>query len=124
MIRITREWNIIHSDKTLEYGDISRPGGVNTPDHHTHNIGMAWDMRLFRKDNALIGTKLNSATSDHAQFDRESTWNFIRLARSLYPETTVYFNDTKTIAEFKGLVEHRGGHWDHLHIMPFTKGRE
>ena len=83
-------------------------------------------MRILRKDKAHLNLALNASTSDHPQYDREATKKFIRLARRLYSETTIYFNDKKLINddEFKGIVTHSADHWDHLHVMPFRKGRE
>ena len=127
-ITIAREYNARNPGKPLQYGDFSRSGGINTPDHSTHNVGMAWDMRPLRKSNAVTPLELNHKTFDHPDYDRAATKEFMRLARRIYPETTFYFND-KYIwndAEFKvgGIVQERGGHWDHLHVMPFLKGRE
>jgi len=88
---IAREYS--SSGKSLQYGDFSRPGGINTPDHGTHNVGMAWDMRPLRKSNAVTPLKLNEKTFDHPDYDREATKNFIRMVRRLFPEATFYFND-------------------------------
>ena len=83
-------------------------------------------MRIPRKDKALLAMALDSSTSEHPQYDREATKKFIRLARSIYSETTIYFNDKKILseAEFKGIVEAKPKHWDHLHVMPYRKGKE
>lgn len=99
VIRIAQEWKNLYSDKKLQIGDLSRPGGLNTSEHDTHNVGMAWDMRIPRKDNALVGMALNASTSDHPQYDREATKKFIRLARGIYSETTIYFNDKNILNE-------------------------
>ncbi len=50
MIEIAKKWNSKYPNTLLEYGDISRPGGVDTPDHATHQDGRAFDMRLLRND--------------------------------------------------------------------------
>lgn len=125
-IIIAREHGTMNSGKPLQYGDFSRPGGINTPDHSTHNVGMAWDMRPLRKSNAVTPLELSRKTFDHPDYDREATKNFIRMVRRLYPEATFYFNDKKIHEdiEFSKFVENKPGHWDHLHVMPFLKGRE
>lgn len=43
MIKMAELWHSRHSDRLLQYGDISRPGGINTPDHGTH-----YDRQGFR----------------------------------------------------------------------------
>ncbi len=126
MIRVAREWYAKYPGTLLQYGDVSLPGGIDTSQHGTHNIGMAWDMRILSKSNARRPLRLSPATSDHPDYNRVATKEFIRLTRHLYSETTVFFNDSKIRKdiEFKKIVEYRKGHWDHLHVMPFRKGRE
>lgn len=120
MVRIAKEWNALHPDRLLQYGDISRPGGINTPDHGTHMTGKAFDMRLLRNDSKLLGLTYN----DNA-YHRDYTKEFILLAVKLYPGTTVYFNDSvlHKDPQTRTLVAPSGGHDDHLHIM-FPGGRE
>lgn len=83
-------------------------------------------MRILRKDKALMGMTISSDPKKNSQYDVEATREFIRLCRSLYPETTLYFNDPviRGETEFEGIVEYSAKHWDHMHVMPFIGGRE
>ena len=83
-------------------------------------------MRILRKDKAMLGLTISANEPASSQYDREANREFIRLVRSLYPEATVYFNDPviRFEDEFKGMVTDQPGHWNHLHVMPFLKGRE
>lgn len=121
MIRIAREWNALHPDRLLQYGDISRPGGINTPDHGTHNTGKAFDMRPLRND-AQLG---NVPTPNDSSYHRDLTKEFILLVRKLYPINEFYYNDKQIYndAEFKGFVSRSDGHDNHLHVM-FPGGKE
>lgn len=124
MIEIAKKWHSRYPKKLLQYGDVSRPGGIDTPDHGTHNVGMAWDMRIPRKDNSLLPMTIDSKGYNR-QYDRSATRSFIKLCRALYPETSFYFNDPVLIKEFgRQIVDFRDKHSDHLHVMPFRKGRE
>lgn len=116
MISIAAEW-IADSSHTrnLEYGDVSRPGGVNTPDHATHNNGKAFDIRPMRKS--------GSGGFDYTQtsiYDQSLTKDFILLIVRLYPGTTFYFNDSAlntTDRATRDYVSPSGGHNNHLHVM-------
>lgn len=123
MIRIAQVWiaDPKHT-RDLEYGDVSRPGGINTPDHSTHKTGKAFDVRLQRKDNSTGGFSYTQTGT----YNRELTKEFILLVVQLYPGTTVLFND-KTLhtddKETNNLVNPSDGHNDHLHMM-FPGGKE
>lgn len=114
VMKIGIEWNVLHPEQPLQIGDISRPGGVNTPDHGTHNNGKIFDMRPLQKTYAPNGLTWNSAN-----YSSELTKDFIRLAIKSVPGTTVYFNDKNihTDKEFNKIVSQMGGHDDHLHVM-------
>ncbi len=120
MIKLAGEWNSLHPDKLLQYGDISRPGGINTPDHGTHMNGKAFDMRLLRNDSQLLGLTYNDKA-----YHRDFTKEFILIAVKLFSGTTVYFNDSvlHKDSETRSYVSPMGGHDDHLHVM-FPGGKE
>ncbi|MGI8787729.1 MAG: hypothetical protein ACR2HG_08225 [Pyrinomonadaceae bacterium] len=117
MMRIAKEWNALHPDRLLQYGDISRPGGINTPDHGTHNNGKVFDVRPLRND-SQTGNAAKLTYGDPT-YDRNLTKEFILLVRKLYPGTKFYFNDKKIWEdrEFNSFVERRGGHDNHLHVI-------
>jgi len=124
MIHIAREWSAdsTNLNRKIQYGDISRPGGINTPDHGEHNTGKAFDIRLLRKDDLLEGLTWGQT----AVYSRELTKKFILLAVRLYPGTTVYFNDKALYQEdahTKNIVDPSPKHDDHLHVM-FPGGKE
>lgn len=119
MIHIAREWANLNTGRELQYGDISRPGGINTPDHKTHNNGRAFDIRPLRKD-SLTGKEGNLTYTMTGVYDQNLTKKFILLVVGLYPGTTFYFNDPQLDGvdkETKNLVRSMGGHNDHLHVM-------
>lgn len=123
MIKLASHWDSKHPNRKLQYGDISRPGGINTPDHGTHMTGKAFDMRLLRKDSATGGFTYKQ----NAIYDQTLTKEFILLTVSLNPGTTFYFNDpdihTKD-SRTKNIVDPSDAtHDNHLHVM-FPGGRE
>lgn len=126
MIAIAAAWAADPNHSKLQYGDISRAGGLKfskTAGHHTHKVGLAFDMRILRKDKAMLGLTISANEPVSSQYDREANREFINFVKNLYPETTVYFNDPVLIRELS-IVENRPGHWHHLHVMPYLKGRE
>lgn len=123
MIRIAALW-IAYPNHTLdlEYGDVSRPGGVNTPDHGTHMTGKAFDMRLLRKVKGIGGFDYFNKTA----YSPDLTKEFILFVANLYPGTEFYFNDPaieKQDPATEKLVHRSGGHDNHLHVM-FPGGKE
>lgn len=114
IIAIAKEWNKTHSDQPLQIGDISRPGGIDTPDHSGHVDGDEFDMRPLRKK---AGT--GPINYDSSNYSLDLTKEFIRLVRKLYPKTTFYFNDEDIYddKEFKDFVDYSKGHNDHIHVM-------
>lgn len=123
MIQIAKSWNALHPDRLLQYGDISRPGGINTPDHGTHRTGKAFDMRLFRKDAQAGGFEYTNS----GIYSRELTKKFILMVVGLHPGTTVFFNDAelhRIDRETSAIVDSSDkSHINHLHVM-FPGGRE
>lgn len=117
MINIAKEWRVSHADRLLQYGDISRPGGINTPDHGTHNNGKVFDVRPLRND-SQVGDSAKLTYND-SSYDLGLTKEFILLIRRLYPGTKFYFNDSKIYGnrEFSSFVTKMGGHDNHLHVI-------
>lgn len=127
MMRIAEQWAVLPLNKNpvrkLEYGDISRPGGINTPDHGTHMTGKAFDMRLIRKGESNgIGF-----TYKEGIYSQTLTKAFILMVIDLYSGTTFYFNDAELNdkdAATKNFVDPSDiSHDNHLHVM-FQGGRE
>jgi len=115
IIAIAREWNKTHADQPLQVGDISRPGGIDTPDHETHMDGKAFDLRPLRKKNGTGGFTYK----DTDTYSLDLTKEFIKLVRELYPTTTFYFNDKDIYdhKDFKAFVSQKSGHDNHIHVM-------
>ncbi len=115
IIAIGKEWYRLHKDQALQLGDISRPGGIDTPDHDTHMDGKAFDIRPIRKKDGTGGFKY----TDTAIYSPGLTKEFIRCVRLLYPKTTFYFNDKAIYddTEFKSSVSKKDGHDNHLHVI-------
>lgn len=117
MINIGVEWNKLHADRLIQYGDVSRPGGMDTPDHSTHMDGKAFDMRPLRND-ANVGSAGRVPTPSDPAYNRAYTKEFMLLVRKLYPGTTIYYNDStiNNDAAFS-FVTRMSHHDDHLHVM-------
>ncbi len=120
MIQIAKEWSGGHSDRPLQYGDISRPGGINTSDHATHDNGKAFDVRPLRKDSQTgDGAKLEYTMTN--VYDQNLTKEFVLLVRRLYPGTKFLFNDPQLNAkdtETKNFVDpSTAAHNNHLHVI-------
>lgn len=114
----------------LQIGDVSRPGGIDTGIHGTHQDGKIFDMRPLRK--VMSDTSLTYNSPDYSI---ELTREFIRLVRRLYPDTKFLYDDPQILndAEFSGFT--RKGplkknkktgkleetHNNHLHVI-FTGG--
>lgn len=118
MMRIAKEWYALHPDRLLQYGDISRPGGINTPDHGGHTNGKIFDVRPLRND-----TKLEKLTLDnrgyHPHYDRELTKDCFQLIARLYAVKIIYFNDPVVLGDpkFKSFVKSSDvTHYNHFHV--------
>ena len=127
MMFIAREWAVhpqnINPVRKLEYGDVSRPGGVNTPDHDTHMTGKAFDMRLIRKGES---NGIGFTYKDESIYSLPLTKEFILFVVKFYPGTEYYFNDPALWDkdnDTNKIVKRSGGHDNHLHVM-FPGGKE
>lgn len=117
IIAIAAEWHTLHSDRILQIGDISRPGGLDTSQHQTHEDGKIFDMRPLRNDNLTGAVNYTNSSA----YDVGLTKEFIKLARQKVAGTTVLFNDKaihKDDAELSPFVNSSdSSHNNHLHVM-------
>jgi conjugal transfer mating pair stabilization protein TraG len=93
----------------ISYGDMSRPGGGPMAGHEGHQNGREVDVRPFRLDGRNAPTTWNSA-----QYDRNTTREYVQMVRERHPGATVLFNDPVLIRE--GLTQRYDGHDNHLHV--------
>jgi hypothetical protein len=119
IIRLAKEWNTLHPERLLQIGDMSRPGGINTPDHAGHENGKIVDIRPLRND-SQIGDPARLTYKESSIYDQNLTLEFVRLALKLFPGMLIRFNDPKIarLAEFSGKIktDSQGVHNDHLHL--------
>lgn len=116
IFRIAQEWNALYSDRPLEIGDISRPGGINTTEHSTH-VGNEFDVRAQSKSKTVAPLNIIKSPAD---YDQPLTKQFILLVRKLYPGTEFLFNDSELNSrdrDVSSFVNPAGGHDDHLHVI-------
>jgi peptidoglycan hydrolase-like protein with peptidoglycan-binding domain len=117
LIALARAWNELHPEVNVQYGHISREGGipffssVNPAKlaHQTHRDGRTVDIRQIRKDNAMQPTNIDSSGYDQAR-----TRELIMLIRQRHPGVRILNNDGDFIAD--GLTKFFKGHDDHLHV--------
>ena len=104
IMEIGRQWYLLHSEPRLQIGDISRPGGIDTPDHQGHESGKIFDIRPLRND-FLVGDNA-SLTFNSPSYHLDYTKEFIRLVLRLYPGAAFHFNDPNIYnsPEFRGIV--------------------
>lgn len=118
LIELARVWHIDHPEVDIQYGHISREGGipffstVNPGElaHDTHRDGRTIDIRQIRKDNKMEGTDIDSSSYDQAR-----TRKLVLVIREKHPGVRILNNDDDFIAE--GLTRFFRGHRDHLHVV-------
>jgi peptidoglycan hydrolase-like protein with peptidoglycan-binding domain len=118
LIELARAWNEIHPEVDIQYGHISRKGGIpffstvrpGKLAHETHRDGRTADIRQIRKDNAMAATDIDSSSYDQAR-----TRELVLLIRSKFPGVGILNNDDDFITE--GLTRFSKGHRDHLHVF-------
>jgi hypothetical protein len=118
VMRIAREWSF-KSDQKLQIGDLSRPGGIVTPDHRGHKTGKIVDIRPLRNPKAIDERALYY--TDKQRYSVDMTKEFIRFVRGSNLATLIRFNDSDIAndQEFRGFVLKDGKgtvHDNHLHI--------
>lgn len=104
ILRVALEWQAIDK-RRIGIGDISLPGGVDTPDHGGHKTGLDVDVRPLRKDGLEEGV-----TWHHPEYDHDATQRLIDLFRTLTPVKFIIFNDPRILA-FREVK-----HDDHFHV--------
>lgn len=117
LIELARAWSLVHPEVDLQYGHISREGGIpffssvhpGTLAHATHRDGRTVDIRQIRKDNAMAPTDIFSSTYDQAR-----TRELVLLIRERHPGVRILNNDHDFIAA--GLTRFFKNHHDHLHV--------
>lgn len=118
MIEIAKQWSVSHSDRKMQYGDMSRPGGINTPDHGTHKNGKTFDICPLRNDTQLSGLELD-LKGYHPNYDRKLTKECMQLIIKLYPVTLIYFNDPVILSDpdlNKVVQRSDKTHYNHFHV--------
>jgi peptidoglycan hydrolase-like protein with peptidoglycan-binding domain len=109
LISISIEWNLLHPEVNLQFGDISRRWGGTFKGHASHRNGNDADMRPIRKDNSLA-----AVTIDDDEYDAGRTTEFVKLIRQRIPGVAIFFNDPKLVK--KGWTKKVKGHHNHLHL--------
>lgn len=118
MLRIAEAWHKSHPDRLLQYGDISRPGGIDTPDHQGHQNGAIFDIRPLRNDSKLEKLTLDS-NGNHPNYDRELTKECITLIKGSFKARKILFNDPVILRDsaFKSFVfKSDPSHFNHFHV--------
>jgi peptidoglycan hydrolase-like protein with peptidoglycan-binding domain len=117
LVELARAWNQKHPEVALQYGHISREGGIpffstvnpGTLAHETHRNGRTVDVRPIRKDNNMSGTDVREQ-----QYDQARTKELVLLIRERHPGVDIILNDSSFNAA--GLTRRFKGHFDHLHV--------
>lgn len=119
LIELARAWSAIHPEVDVQYGHISREGGIpffssvnpGKLAHQTHRDGRTVDIRQIRKDNAMAPTDIFSKTT----YDQARTRELVLLIRARHPGVKILNNDDDFIAE--GITRFFKKHHDHLHVV-------
>ena len=117
-IDLARAWFQKHPEVPLQYGHISREGGIpffstvnpGTLAHETHRDGRTVDIRPIRKDNAMQPADVR----DEQTYDRARTKELILLIRERHPGVDIINNDQTFLDAH--LTRRFKGHFDHLHV--------
>lgn len=117
LVSLAGAWNEAHPEVNVQYGHISRRGGIaffSTVNpgklaHQTHRDGRTVDIRPIRNDNAMKPTDVDSNS-----YDPGRTRELVLLLKERHPGVRILFNDDDLIAA--GLTKFFKGHDDHLHV--------
>lgn len=107
-------WNQGHSNRLIQIGDLSRPGGLDTSQHKGHEDGKIFDMRPLRNDGVTGPLTFNDGT-----YSQDLTMEFIRLVKRLHPSVYILFNDPDIAGQDEFTYVHTDSghiHDNHLHI--------
>ena len=96
-------------DAPIRVNDVSRGRGHDTPDHGTHETGLAADLQLPRKDG--LGGNL---TFRSESYDVPAMRAQLEALRSVGAVRRILFNDPQFIEA--GLCSQLAGHDDHVHV--------
>jgi hypothetical protein len=102
----------------------SLPRGGPTPNHRTHQTGLACDARVPRNDGSGLGVTWNlpGGTEAHPHYDRAAMRAMLEALHAQPLFRRVLFNDPELIAE--GLCVTAQGHDDHMHFEVAPPKRE
>jgi conjugal transfer mating pair stabilization protein TraG len=89
-------------------GELSLRGGGDISGHDAHEIGRNVDIRPVRTDGANL-----PVTWRDPNYDQEKTRELVQLIKQADPNSVVFFNDPKLVAE--GLTQKLDKHDNHLH---------
>jgi len=106
---VARRWHLLHANRPMSVGQISKRGGGAFAPHLSHQDGCDVDVRPLRKDGANIGVDISSP-----QYDAGLTKELIELWWKSAPVKLVVFNDRACIAA--GLSREHAGHGNHFHV--------
>ncbi len=110
-------WNQSNPNRSIQIGDLSRPGGLDTSQHKGHEDGKIFDMRPLRNDGLTgVGAQL---TYNSPSYSQDLTKKFIKLVKQLYPNVYILFNDPDIAGQDEFTYVHSdnsGIHDNHLHI--------
>lgn len=109
LIKLGNAWAEIHPTTPFSVGDMSRKGGGPFPPHASHKDGRDADLRPLTKN----GVNQPSNISD-PNYSRERTTELVKLIRQLFPDVTIFFNDSQLMSS--GMTRHAAGHDNHLHV--------
>lgn len=110
MLRIGRLWKERFPNSAISIGQVSRKNGGPMPPHKSHRLGVDVDIRPMRNDLKNLPVTFQ----DKANYNRDLTWELIRMVRANAKVKLVLFNDPRLIAE--GLCQPFAGHDNHLHF--------
>lgn len=102
----------------------SLPRGGPTPDHRTHQTGLACDARLPRNDGTGLGVTWNlpGTSRTNPLYDRAAMRAMLQALHAQPLFRRALFNDPLLISE--GLCQPAAGHDDHLHFEIGPPARE
>lgn len=106
ILRVENEWRRIDS-RRFGVGDISLAGGVDHPQHQSHESGLEVDIRPVRKDG-----RQEPVTWQDSIYDFEATEKLIGLFHLYANARVILFNDLR-IAFVKRAIAHD----NHFHVQ-------
>ena len=105
ILSVEHQWLALDRRK-FGIGNISLAGGAHFKPHHTHDKGLAVDIRPVRKDG-----RQEPVSRFDVQYDRDATSSLILLFCKAAFFRLAYFNDQSIVG-----VRYSPGHDDHFHV--------